>query len=313
MELDARRLRVLHTVAVRGGVTAAAETLCVSPSAVSQQLALLEREAGCDLVERVGRGIALTPAGQALALAAEEVARALDRAEAAVAAARKGISGTVRVGAFPSAARALVGPAVTRTLRRHPGLDVRVNEGEDVRTLGDLRLAALDVVIAQEYDHVPVDFPSGLSRRAVLRDPLHLCVPASGAYAKASSLEELRDAPWIAAAPGTPCGDSTRQACHDVGFSPDVRHTVMDFGLALDLVAEGLGVALIPELGLRDMPDGVVTARTAQARTIYALTRAPGVGPVRPAVAAFLAELAGDQLSAGAEASTGRVREDSDA
>ncbi|GAB2865552.1 LysR family transcriptional regulator [Actinocorallia aurea] len=307
MELDARRLRVLHTVAVRGGVTAAADTLCVSPSAVSQQLALLEREAGCDLVERAGRGIALTPAGRALASAAEEVLHALDRAEAAVAAARRGISGTVRVGAFPSAARALVGPAVARALRRHPDLDVRVSEGEDGRSLADLRLASLDVVIAQEYDHVPVTFPAGLVRHALLRDPLHLCVPASGPFAEASSLGDLRDAPWIAAAPGTPCGDSTRQACHDAGFSPDVRHTVMDFALALDLVAEGLGVAAIPRLGLRDLPDGVATAPVAHARTLYAVVREPGIGPVRPSVAAFLDELV-HSLPTSAPASAGGVR-----
>ncbi|ROO89159.1 DNA-binding transcriptional LysR family regulator [Actinocorallia herbida] len=312
MELDARRLRVLHTVAVRGGVTAAADTLCVSPSAVSQQLSLLEREAGCDLVERVGRGVALTPAGRALASAAEEVLHALDRAEAALAAARKGIGGTVRVSAFPSAARALVAPAVARTLRRHPDLDVRVGEGEDGQGLADLRLAAVDVVIAQEYDHVPVDFPTGLVRHALIRDPLHLCVPASGPLAGASSLEDLRDARWMAAAPGTPCGDSTRQACHDAGFSPDVRHSVMDFALALDLVAEGLGVALIPGLGLRDLPEGVVTAPTAHARTIYALTREPGVGPVRPAVAAFLGELLGRQPSA-ARGSAGRARAENEA
>jgi DNA-binding transcriptional LysR family regulator len=103
VELDARRLRVLHTVALRGGVTAAAASLHVSPSAVSQQLAQLEREAGCDLVERAGRGICLTPAGEALAVHAEQVLHALDRAEAAVAAARSGVAGTVRVGMFPSA------------------------------------------------------------------------------------------------------------------------------------------------------------------------------------------------------------------
>src|SRR4051794_11018012 len=111
MDLDARRLRVLHEVSLRGSVTAAANVLHVTPSAVSQQLAQLEREAGCDLLERAGRGIVLPPAGTTLAQHAEVVVRALENGEAGLAPARSDVVGAVRVGSFPSAAGLLAAPA----------------------------------------------------------------------------------------------------------------------------------------------------------------------------------------------------------
>jgi DNA-binding transcriptional LysR family regulator len=294
-ELDARRLRVLHTVAVRGSVTSAAEALQVSASAISQQLAQLEREARCDLVERAGRGIALTPAGVALAAQAEHVLRELDRAHAVVAAARGGVSGVVRVGSMPSVAGAHVGPATARAHAAHPSLDVRICEREDDQALVDLRLATLDVVILQEYDHVPITLPPGLDVTPMLVDPLHLITPASGPLRDLgpAPLASLGDAPWIAAAHDTPCGRSTRQACRDAGFEPDIRHTAVDFTMIVDLVAAGLGIALIPALGLRYRPEAIrVHAMDPPCnRTVFAVSRSAGVGPPRPAVAALLAEL----------------------
>jgi DNA-binding transcriptional LysR family regulator len=294
-ELDARRLRVLHAVAVRGSVTAAAEALQVSASAISQQLAQLEREAKCDLIERAGRGIALTPAGVALAAQAEHVLRELDRAQAVVAAARGAVSGVVRVGSMPSVAGAHVGPATARAHASHPGLDVRICEREDGQALIDLRLANLDVVILQEYDHVPITLPPGLDVTPMLIDPMHLITPAIGPLRDLgpAPLSALRDAPWIAAAHDTPCGRSTRQACRDAGFEPDIRHTAIDFAMIVDLVAAGLGIALIPLLGLRYRPDNICVHRMdpASMRTIFAVSRSAGVGPQRPAIAALLAEL----------------------
>ncbi len=289
MDLDARRLRVLHTVAMRGSVTAAAATLCVSPSAISQQLAQLEREAGCDLVERAGRGIVLTPAGQALARHAEDVIHALDRAADAVAVAQQGVSGLVQVGALPSAGGAILAPAVARASAKHPGLDVRIRESEDDQSLVDLRLTELDMVIMQEYTHVPVTLPAGVVAHHVADQPLYLVTPPRLAHV--ATVGELRDEPWIAAGPATPCGRSTRQACRDAGFEPDVRHVALDFGFQLDMVAAGLGVALVPELGLRHVPAGVRTRPTPIRRKIFAVVRETSVGAQRPAVSALLTEL----------------------
>jgi len=293
MDLDARRLRVLHEVSLRGSVTAAAATLHVTPSAVSQQLAQLEREAGCDLLERAGRGVVLTDAGTTLVRHAEVVLRALEGAEAGLAAARGSVVGVVRVGSFPSAASVLAAPAAARARRRHPELDVRITEIEDVAGLVDLRAAALDVVIVQEYDHVPWRAPDGVERHRLATDHLHLVTPRGG-DAPTGRLADLADAQWVASPAGTPCGTSTLQACRDAGFEPDIRHRALDFGLLLDLVAAGLGVALIPGLGLRHVPrevDVTPLRRPQLKRTIFAATRAAGVGPRRPAIDAFLAEL----------------------
>ena len=289
MDLDARRLRVLHTVALRGSVTAAAATMCVSPSAISQQLAQLEREAGCDLVERAGRGITLTAAGQALARHAEDVIHALDRAADAVAIAQRGVSGTVHVGTLPSAGGAILAPAAARAHAKHPGLDVRIRESEDDASLIDLRLTALDMVIMQEYTHVPVAMPAGVVAHPIADQPLYLVTPPR--LAGVRTVAELSGEPWIAAGPATPCGRSTRQACRDAGFEPDVRHIALDFAFQLDLVAAGLGVALVPELGLRHVPEGIRTRPTSIRRKIFAVVRETGVGAPRPAVTALLAEL----------------------
>jgi DNA-binding transcriptional LysR family regulator len=293
MDLDARRLRVLHEVSLRGSVTAAASVLHVTPSAVSQQLAQLEREAGCDLLERAGRGIVLTAAGTTLAQHAEVVLRALEGAQAGLAAARSGVAGTVRVGSFPSAAGELVAPAAAAVRTRHPDLDIRIAEVEDAPGLVDLRSTALDVLIVQEYDHVPWQPPDGIERHRLAADPLHIVTPR--AWDRATNrLADLADLPWVASHAGTPCGQATLQACRDAGFEPDIRHRALEFALLLDLVAAGLGVALIAGLGLRHVPPDVTVTpltRPRLKRTIFAATRAAGVGPRRPAIDAFLAEL----------------------
>lgn len=293
MDLDARRLRVLHEVNLRGSVTAAAAVLHVTPSAVSQQLAQLEREAGCDLLERAGRGVVLTHAGTALARHAEDVMRALEGASAGLDAARRVVVGTVRVGSFPSAAGALVAPAAARARARHADLDVRVAEFEDDPGLVDLRSTALDVLIVQEYDHVPWQPPEGIERHRLGADPLYVVTPRSWDCATGRPAD-LADRPWVASHAATPCGRATRQACLDAGFEPDIRHRAIEFALLLDLVAAELGVALIAGLGLRHVPDEVVVTplgRPRLKRTIFAATRAAGLGPRRPAIDAFLAEL----------------------
>jgi DNA-binding transcriptional LysR family regulator len=293
MDLDARRLRVLHEVSLRGSVTAAADVLHVTPSAVSQQLAQLEREAGCDLLERAGRGIVLTAAGATLAGHAEAVLRALEGAEAGLAAARREVTGTIRIGSFPSAAGALVIPAAVRTRREHPEVDVRIREVEDRPGLVDLRSTALDMLIVQEYDHVPWQPPDGVERHRLTGDPMHIVTPR--AWKRATGrLADLADLPWVASHADSPCGQATLQACRDAGFEPDIRHRALEFALLLDLVAAGLGVALIAGLGLRHVPRGVAVTpltRPRLKRTIFAATRSAGVGPRRPALDAFLAEL----------------------
>jgi DNA-binding transcriptional LysR family regulator len=295
MDLDVRRLRVLHEVALRGGVTAAAAALHVTPSAVSQQLVQLAREAGCDLIERSGRGVILTPAGQVLAGHAKDILGAVEQASAGLAALRHGISGTVRVGAFPSAAGAIVAPAAAQAMAKHPDLDVRVIEAEDQQSRLDLRSGTLDVVILQEYDHVPAPLATDLSRYPIMADPMHLITPA-GWDRRTGRLADLSDVPWIASAERTPCLRSTLHACRLAGFEPDIRHRAVDFALTLDLVAAGLGAALVPGLALRHVPaevDVQPLTEPVTERRVFAVTRPRGTGPLRPAIDAFLGVLTG--------------------
>lgn len=293
MDLDVRRLRVLHEVALRGGVTAAAAALHITPSAVSQQLAQLAREAGYPLTERSGRGVVLTPAGQVLAEHAERILGAVEQAVTGLAVAHQRVAGTVRVAAFPSAAGALVAPAAARAMAAHPGLDVRVIEAEDQQCRLDLRSALLDVAILQEYDHVPAAVTTEFDRYPIATDPMHLITPASWDR-RSGLLADLADVPWVASAEHTPCGRSTLHACHLAGFEPDIRHRAIDFALTLDLVAAGLGAALVPGLALRNVPEGVHTeslVAPVTERRIFAVTRPRGDGPVHPAINALLTEL----------------------
>ncbi|MEO3927205.1 LysR family transcriptional regulator [Micromonosporaceae bacterium B7E4] len=293
MDLDVRRLRVLHEVALRGGVTAAAAALHVTPSAVSQQLAQLAREAGYPLVERSGRGVVLTSAGQVLARHAERILGAVEQAVTGLAVAHQQVAGTVRVGSFPSAAGALVAPAAARAMAAHPDLDVRVSEAEDEQSRLDLRSAALDIAVLQEYDHVPGIATAELDRHPIATDPMHLITPL-GWGRRTGRLADLSDVPWVASAAHTPCGRSTLHACHLAGFEPDIRHRAIDFALTLDLVAAGLGAALVPGMALRNVPAGVHVEpllRPVTGRRIFAVTRPRGDGPLHPAVAAVLEAL----------------------
>jgi DNA-binding transcriptional LysR family regulator len=293
MDLDVRRLRVLHEVALRGGVTAAAAALHVTPSAVSQQLGQLAREAGTELVERSGRGVTLTAAGQVLAAHAGRILGSVEQAVAGLAALRSEIAGTVRVGSFPSAAGELVAPAAARAAAAYPELDIRVFEAEDRQSELDLRSGALDVAILQEYDHVPRPLPPDLDRHDIATDPMHLLTPRSWGR-RTGRLADLADVAWVASAANTPCGRSTLHACRLTGFEPDIRHRAIDFTLTLDLVAAGLGAALVPAMALRHVPDSVAVhplEDPVTERRIFAVTRAGGDGPLRPAIAALLGEL----------------------
>jgi len=293
MDLDARRLKVLHEVALRGSVTAAAAVLYISPSAVSQQLALLAREAGCELVTRHGRGVVLTPAGEVLARHAGGILASLDGAAAGVAAASHQVNGVVRVGSFPSAAGAVVAPAAAAAMASEPDLDIRITECEDEPGLLDLRSGLLDVMLLQVYDHVPKPLPNDLDEHPLLTDPMFLLTPASWDH-RGSRLADLAGAVWVASHLSTPCGQATLQACRDAGFEPDIRHRAIDFALTITLVAAGLGAALVPSMALSAVPSTVRCRRLTDpgtSRRIFAVTRAGGDGPVRPAIAALLTEM----------------------
>ncbi|MFJ3921920.1 LysR substrate-binding domain-containing protein [Streptomyces sp. NPDC090022] len=177
--LDVRRLRLLRELARRGTIAAVAEALSFSPSAVSQQLAALEREAGLPLLERTGRSVRLTPAAQHLVGHADAVLERLEQADADLAEAREGLAGALRIGAFPTAARALV-PAALRTLaRRHPRLEPMVRETDPAAVAHALRAGDLDVALVHEYDFVPAPEEPGLATAPLFGEAMYLATPAA--------------------------------------------------------------------------------------------------------------------------------------
>ncbi|MFJ9521457.1 LysR family transcriptional regulator [Kitasatospora sp. NPDC101801] len=281
--LDVRRLRLLRELAHRGTIAAVAESLAFSPSAVSQQLSVLEREAGVPLLERTGRRVALTPAGRNLVRHAEAVLERLELAGAELADARSGLAGPLRIGTYPSAARAIIPAALAALAREHPGLEPMVTEVDPAEVSAMLRSGELDVALVHEYDFVPTDPQPGLATESLFTEAMYLAAPSAGTIA------DHRDSPWIVAPHGTLCHAMAVRACQATGYTPRIRHQIDDFGTVLALVAAGQGVALVPQLGVAGAPSGVALTRLPMARRTRIAYRA---GAARhPAVAAFVTAL----------------------
>jgi DNA-binding transcriptional LysR family regulator len=287
--LDVRRLRLLRDLAHLGTIGAVARAHAYSPSAVSQQLATLQREAGVPLLEHTGRRVSLTAAGLSLVRHTETVLAALEQASAELAAARRGLSGTVRIGAFPSAVRTLLSPALVALGRDHPALDLTVTELDPVAVPGALRDHRLDVALLHDYDTVPAEPDPALESVPLLEETVFLAVPGGTATGPGDPVAAARYADWIVASPGTLCHAVTLQVCQAAGFAPRIRHHADDFGAVLALVAAGQGVSLVPQLGaVRPPPDVRLLALPARRRTHIACRRGAGA---HPAVAACVAAL----------------------
>ncbi|MFI7105673.1 LysR family transcriptional regulator [Nonomuraea sp. NPDC050227] len=279
--LDPRKLHLLRELARRGTITAVAEAVTFTPSAVSQQLSALEREAGVPLLERTGRTVTLTPAGLLLVEHAQAVLEQLERASAALAAARGGPSGPLRIGAFPTATRVLLPPALARLAADCPGLEPMVAEIDPADVSAALRAGELDVALVHEYDFVPPVTDASIETEPLFTEPMYLTDRAR--------VLDARDDPWITGKPGTLCHTMAIRACQAAGFEPKVRHHIDDFDTVLAFAAAGQGVALVPRLAALTPPDGVsLTRLPLSRRTRAAFRRGYGDHPaVRAAVAAF--------------------------
>jgi DNA-binding transcriptional LysR family regulator len=249
--LDPRRLRVLREVAARGSFSAAAEALAFTQSAVSQQVAALERETGTRLVERGVRPVRLTDAGRALMVHAEAVLTRLDEAEQELGELAGLRRGRLRLASFPTAIATLVPRAVALFRRRHPEVDLTVVDDHNQGLLR--RLARWELDLALVYDHAALPEPEvALERTHLLDDPFELAVPDGHPLARRTSaaLEELAGETWIA---GTPDGAYTRivlHSCRAAGFEPRVDFGSDDYNAVQAFVAVGLGVAILPRLAL---------------------------------------------------------------
>jgi DNA-binding transcriptional LysR family regulator len=291
--LNLERLHVLYMVSTTGSFMAAARTLHVTTSAVSQQMARLEREVGQRLVERQGRGIRLTAAGVLLARDAGQLLTQVERIEAGLARHRGAVAGSLAIAAFATAARGLL-PGVLRDLRsRYPELSVSLSELEPHEAIPALRRGDLDIAIAQDWADDVLTVPEGLSRRDLLDDTFDLALPADHPLAGRDSVavKELAGDHWISWSSGQICHDWFVRTLRKDGSEPSVMHTASEHSTQLALVAAGLGVAVIPRLGREPAPPAVrfVAVDPPPTRSIFALWRTSAAD--RPSIGAALEAL----------------------
>jgi len=305
--LEMRRLRLLSELARRGTIAEVARALAYTPSAVSQQLSALEREAGVALLERSGRRVLLTPTAHTLVAHAEAVLERLERAEADLALARAEVAGILRIGAFPTAGRAILPSVIAALVAEHPSLEPTVREIDPAAVAEALRAGHLDVALVHAYDFVPEPPDSAIGTERVFQESMYLAAPrAWPGSTEAGDTGDTTEAgdpgdpgdwpmrrwqadPWIIAPATTSCGAMTLRACQAAGFNPRARHVVDDFSTVLALVAIEQGVALIPELALDSPPPNVALHRLPMRRTTLAAYRRGADG--HPSVRAFIAAL----------------------
>ena len=284
---------MLHAVATTGSVTSAANTLHVTGSAVSQQLARLEREVGQRLVERAGRGIRLTDAGLLLARDAGELLGQVERVEAALAEHRGAVAGTLTVAAFATAARGLL-PGVLAELRsRFPRLRVSLIEQEPHDAIPACGRGQVDVAIGQDWPGDELVLPDNVTRQDLLEDVFDVALPHDHPLAERAGLTmtDLLEDDWIGWASGQICHDWLLRTLALYGAQARMRHTASEHATQLALVAAGLGIALIPRLGREPAPSAIrfVPVTPAPVRRAFALWRTSTTA--RPAIGAMLTAL----------------------
>src|SRR3954454_21515146 len=280
--LDVNRLRVIEAVARQGSVTAAAKELHYSQPSVTHHLARLEAETGAQLLQRVGRGIRLTPAGKLLADRAAEIIGRVAAADAELSAHVGLTAGRVRLAGFASAIKALVLPAVASLADRHAGLGVGLVDTHPPEAIDLLRTGQIEVALIFRYDDTEPE-PSGVRLHHLLDDPLYLLTRNA-----AGTLDALHDATWIAGCER--CRSHLLSVCENAGFEPRIGYSSDDMVLMQALVAAGLGVTTMPGLALRaHRAEGIVATELPARRQVYAATY--GEPPDPPATAALLGAL----------------------
>ena len=257
--LDLGRLRALHAVAVHGSVGAAATALGYTPSAVSQQIAKLERETRTTLLERSGRGIRLTDDAHQLAATARQLLALVEEAEVRLEERRGRPAGRLAIGCFASAARGLMPRALAELARLHPELDARLSEVDPHLSIDLVARGVIDLAVVHDWDIAPLPTPPGVERAAVGDDLCDILVHRDHPLAGRESVrrEELADERWISQPPGTVCHDWLMRTLRATGCEPLIAHQAEENHTQVALVAAGLGIALVPRLGRGGLPPEV--------------------------------------------------------
>lgn len=270
-------MQVLRAVVTSGSVTAAATNLGYTPSAISQQIAALEKQAGLALLERVGRGVQPTAAGRLLTEHAAVISKNLAEAETALSDLREGRTGRLAIRYFATAGAALVPPALAKLRRDHPGVQVDLKLIDPEDPLPEVEAGRADLAIVVHPRQGPLR--GGVQLIHLLDDPYRAVLPRGHRLAgkRVLDLADLADEPWIGNEwPAGPCLRVMIEACAAAGFSPNFVVESEDYATAQGFVAAGLGVSVIPQMGLGSRHPGVVVRklrRPEPVRPIHAAVR----------------------------------------
>lgn len=250
--LNVNRLRILIEVAGRGSFSAAADALSYTQASVSQQIAALESETGVTLLERLPRGVRLTPAGEVLLEYAEGIIARLHAAEAEMAAIAGLRGGQLRMASFPTAGATLMPLAIAIFRAQHPEVELTLAEGEPEEIGPRLAAGEFDLALLFEFEGTSESLGPDVERMPLFEDPMFLALPADHPLAQRRTLklENLRAEAWIQTSAASPCARHVVRSCHIAGFEPVVSFESDDYHTVQGLVAAGVGVALIPKLAL---------------------------------------------------------------
>jgi DNA-binding transcriptional LysR family regulator len=274
--LDVKRLGVLREVVSRGSFSAAADSLHLSQSAVSQQVATLEREVGQPLLERTSDGPKLTTAGEVLVSHADAVIARLDEAERELAEIAGMESGRLRLMSFPTASATLVTRAMSEFNRRFPNVELQFSEGEPEDSIPALRRGDIDIAVAFDYPGFPEDYGRDTETELILEEPMRVALPPGHplAASKTVKVEALADEDWLCGRAASSCRELVLNVCRESSFEPRIAYESDDYQVIKGLVAAGLGVTLLPELAgthpgveMRDI------APKVPLRRVWAVTR----------------------------------------
>jgi DNA-binding transcriptional LysR family regulator len=295
--IDLAHLRLLRELAHRGTMTAVAAAFGLTSSAVSQQLATMEREAGAALLERVGRRVRLTAEGARLVSHAEAILQAVEAAELDLRAAGKKPKGELEIACFSTFAKVHLIAAVMRARHRFPDVRVVIHELESPDAIEAVRDGRCHLAVTFAYNLVPRPDTAGLASQPLMEEPVLLALPKQWRVERDPiDLQRLAQEDWIVGSRQTDDRLLAERACAVAGFAPRITHTVDDYDLLLRMVSAGLGVGFVPELGLRFPSAEAVTVRTPGgaplSRRVHALTR--GTLTASPLVRALLSELAAE-------------------
>jgi DNA-binding transcriptional LysR family regulator len=291
--MDVRRLGLLRELAQRGSVTAVARAMHLTPSAVSQQLKALEREAGVPLTQRSGRGIVLTVPGRMLAETAKDVAVAIERAEAVWADFVEQPRGEVTVTVFPSVGQMLL-PGVLHRVADVAGLTVICSDQDPLLPdFADLT-PDHDIVVADAPGVLPGWRERGLVITELMREPLDIALPEGHPLAERAELtpSDVIGERWVGVPDGLPFDRILQRIEAITGLQADVVQRFIDNGIAESMVAAGHGIAILPRFTTRDHENGLVTRPLAgirSERVIWAIQRPEVVA--RPSVRLVLQAL----------------------